>query len=29
MGEAKPILTPISTMMVLDVNKDGELVDQK
>lgn len=29
MGEAKPISTPISTTMVLDVDKDGELVDQK
>jgi len=29
MGEAKPLLMPMSTMTALDVDEDGELVDQK
>jgi hypothetical protein len=29
MGEAKPILTPMSTTTALDEDKEGEAVDQK
>ena len=29
MGEAKPLSTPMSTMMALDEDKEGEVVDQK
>jgi hypothetical protein len=29
MGEAKPLLTPMSTTMALDEDKEGEVVDQK
>jgi len=29
MGEAKPLLTPMSTMMALDEDKEGEAMDQK
>ena len=29
MGEAKPLSTPMSTMMALDEDKEGEAVDQK
>jgi hypothetical protein len=29
MGEAKPLLTPMSTMMALDEDKEGESIDQK
>jgi hypothetical protein len=29
MGEAKPLLTPMSTTMTLDEDKEGEVVDQK
>jgi hypothetical protein len=29
MGEAKDISTPMSTMMALDADKDGEPIDQK
>jgi hypothetical protein len=29
MGEAKPLSTPMSTMMALDENKEAEVVDQK
>ena len=29
MGEAKPLSTPLSTMMFLDTNEEGEVMDQK
>jgi hypothetical protein len=29
MGEHKPLSTPMSTMMALDEDKEGEAVDQK
>jgi hypothetical protein len=29
MGETKPLLTPMSTMMALDADEDDEVVDQK
>ena len=29
MGEAKPLSTPMSTMMALDKDKEGEAMDQK
>ena len=29
MGKAKPLSTPMSTMMALDVDEDDELVHQK
>ena len=29
MGEAKPLSTPMSTMMTLDADEEGEAVDQK
>jgi hypothetical protein len=29
MGEAKPLSTPMSTMVALDEDKEGEVVDQK
>src|SRR5579883_2073162 len=29
MGDAKPLLTPMATMMALDTDEDGEAVDQK
>jgi hypothetical protein len=29
MGEAKPLLTPMSTLTALDEDKEGEAVDQK
>ena len=29
MGEAKPLLMPMSTMMALDTDEEGEAVDQK
>jgi hypothetical protein len=29
MGEAKPLSTPMSTMVALDEDKEGEVMDQK
>jgi hypothetical protein len=29
MGEAKPLLTPMSTTMTLDADEEGEVMDQK